>query len=134
MASTIIVRTSSTSPDTRKTESSLTPPTRSSLETGWSVAPTLVVLNACHTAEGLERIQEVAAVVIATTDSVGDASSAIFSTHFYGAIAAAQTIGDAVRQARAIISLALPDEGDLLVVSAAEGINPDMLQLVRPIV
>jgi hypothetical protein len=89
--------------------------------------PTLVVLNACRTAEGLERIQEVAAVVIATTDTVGDASSAIFSTHFYGAI------GDAVRQARAIISLALPDEGDLLVVSAAEGINPDMLQLVKPI-
>jgi hypothetical protein len=95
--------------------------------------PTLVVLNACRTADGVERIQEVAAVVIATTDTVGDASSAIFATHFYGAIAAAQTIGDAVEQARAIISLALPDEGDLLVVSAAEGVDPATLRLVEPV-
>ena len=95
--------------------------------------PTLVVLNACRTAEGVERIQTAAAVVIATTDTVGDASSAIFATHFYGAIAAAQTIGHAVEQAREIISIALPDEGNMLVVSAAEGVDPDTLQLVKPV-
>jgi CHAT domain len=94
--------------------------------------PTLVVLNACHTADGVDRILEVAPVVIATNDSVGDASSHIFAVHFYAAVAAAQTIGDAVRQARAMIALALPDELDALVVSAAEGVDPDEVQLVRP--
>lgn len=96
--------------------------------------PTLVVLNACNTAEGIDRILEVAAVVIATDDSVGDASSAIFATHFYGAIAAAQSIGAAVGQARTMISLALPDEPDVLVVRAAEGVDPATIQLVKPTV
>ena len=95
--------------------------------------PTLVVLNACRTVEGVEQIQAAAAVVIATTETVGDASSAIFATHFYGAIAAAQTIGHAVEQARTIIAIALPDEGDLLVISAAEGVDPNTLQLVKPV-
>ncbi len=94
--------------------------------------PTLVVLNACHTADGIEHILRVAPVVIATNDNIGDASAHIFAVQFYGAIAAAQTIGDAVRQARTMIALALPDEEDAFVVSAAEGVNPDEVRLVRP--
>jgi hypothetical protein len=95
--------------------------------------PTLVVLNACRTIEGVERLNEVAAVVVATNDTVTDASSAIFATHFYGAIAAGQSIGHAVEQARAMIALALPDEPDVLTVNAADGVDPDRLTLVTPV-
>lgn len=94
--------------------------------------PTLVVLNACRTIEGAERILDAAAVVIATGDAVGDASSAIFATHLYGAIAAAQTIGAAVEQARAMVALALPGEADVLTIRAAEGVDPGVLRLVKP--
>jgi hypothetical protein len=94
--------------------------------------PTLVVLNACHTANGVEDMLQVAPVVIATNDRIGDSSAHIFAVQFYGAIAAAQTIGDAVRQARAVMEMALPDEKDALVVSAAEGVDPDEVKLVRP--
>lgn len=94
--------------------------------------PTLVVLNACKTTEAVTEILSAAAVVIAMTDTVGDASAAVFATHFYGAIAAAQTIGDAVSQARAMISIALPDEPDLVTVCAAECVDPEMVRLVQP--
>ncbi len=94
--------------------------------------PILVVLNACHTANGVEDMLQVAPVVIAANDRIGDSSAHIFAVQFYGAIAAAQTIGDAVRQARAVMEMALPDEKDAIVVSAADGVDPDEVRLVRP--
>lgn len=95
--------------------------------------PTLVVLNACNTAQAVERLLEVAPVVIATNDTIGDASSAIFAVHFYAAIAAAKSIGHAVDQAREMIALALQLDLDLLTVSSAEGVDPDEVKLVKPI-
>lgn len=94
--------------------------------------PTLVVLNACKTLEGAEAILEVAPMVIAMSDTVGDASAAVFATQFYGAIAAAQTIGAAVDQARAMIAIALPEEPDLVTVCSADDIDPDEVRLVKP--
>lgn len=96
--------------------------------------PTLVVLNACSTAEGIEKILEVSAVIIATRDSVSDASSAIFAVHFYAAIAAAQSVGDALNQARNMIELALPDEPVAIMIRANDGIDLDKMCLVKPII
>ena len=95
--------------------------------------PTLVVLNACNTVPGVEQLLEVAPVVIATNDTIGDASSAVFAVTFYAAIAAAQSIGHAVDQAREMIALALQLDRDVLTVSAAEGVDPADVKLVRPI-
>lgn len=94
--------------------------------------PTVVVLNACETIEAAIEILEAAAIVIATTDTVGDASAGIFATHFYAAIAAAQTVEAAVDQARAMISVALPDEPDVIAICAADGIEPHEVRLVKP--
>ena len=94
--------------------------------------PDLVVLNACSTMDGATAMLEAANVVIATTESVGDASAAIFATHFYAGIAAAQTVGHSVDQARAMIAVALPDEPDLIRVVAVDEVNPHGLRLVRP--
>lgn len=95
--------------------------------------PSLVVLNACRTEAAVERMLEAAPIVIATNADVGDASAAIFATHFYGAIAAAQPIGHAIDQARAMISLALPDEPDVVVVRSVGGVEPNAVRLVQPV-
>lgn len=94
--------------------------------------PTLVVLNACETLEGAEEILEAAPTVIAMSDTVGDASAAVFATQFYGAIAAAQSIGAAVDQARAMIAIALPGEPDLITVCTVKDVDPDEVRLVKP--
>lgn len=94
--------------------------------------PTLIVLNACETLEGADEMLEAAPVVIAMSDTVGDASAAIFAAQFYGGIGAAQTIGSAVDQARAMIAIALPDEPDLVTIRAADGVEPYDVRLVRP--
>ena len=44
--------------------------------------PDLVVLNACSTFDGASAMLQASNVVIATTESVSDASAAIFATHF----------------------------------------------------
>mgnify|MGYP001603444004 CR=1 FL=1 len=94
--------------------------------------PTLVVLNACRTMEGAEHMLRAAPVVIATDDTVSDASAQIFSLHFYGAIGAAQSIGHAFAQAREMVAIALLDEPDVMRITAAEGVDPDVVKLVRP--
>ena len=92
--------------------------------------PTLIVLNACETIEGADYMLAAAPVVIAMTDTVGDASAAIFAAQFYGGIGAAQTIGSAMDQARAMIAVALPGEPDLAVVRAREGVDPYEVSLI----
>lgn len=93
--------------------------------------PSLVVLNACETLEGAEEMLEAAPTVIAMSDTVGDASAAVFATQFYAAIAAAQPIGAAVDQARAMIAIALPDEPDLITVCAAKDVDPQEIRLIK---
>lgn len=92
--------------------------------------PTLIVLNACETLEGADEMLAAAPVAIAMSDTVGDASAAIFAAHFYGGIGAAQTIGSAMDQARAMIAIALPGEPDLAVVRAAEDVDPYDVRLI----
>jgi hypothetical protein len=86
--------------------------------------PTLVVLNACETLEGADELLVAAPVVIAMSDSVGDASATIFAAHFYGGIGAAQTIGSAMDQVRAMIAIALPGEPDIVVVRSVQAVDP----------
>lgn len=94
--------------------------------------PTLVVLNACETAAGAAPLLQAVPVVIAMAAPVGDMSAGLFATHFYAAIAGAQSVGHAVDQARAMVSIALPHEPDLVEVSATEDVDVYCLQLVRP--
>ena len=96
--------------------------------------PTLVVLNACKTLEGVDELLKATSIVIAMSDTVGDASAAIFATHFYGGIAAAQSIGHALEQASAMVAIALPDEPELAVLRAIEGVDAYAVELVaRPV-
>jgi hypothetical protein len=97
-----------------------------------SSPPTLAVLNACKTIDGADPLLEAVPVVIAMADTVGDMSAGLFATHFYAAIAAAQSIGHAVDQARAMVSIALPHEPDLVTVCVAPEVEVHQIQLVKP--
>ncbi len=94
--------------------------------------PVLAVLNACETIAGASPLLEAVPVVIAMSESVGDMSAGLFATHFYAAIAGAQSIGHAVQQARTMVSLALPDEPDIVELCSAPDVDVDSLVLVRP--
>ena len=94
--------------------------------------PTLIVLNACDTLDGSELLLEVAPVVIAMADSVGDMAAGVFATQFYAGIASAQSIGAALRQAKAIMEAALLDDADLPQHVAREDTDVDGVVLVRP--
>ena len=70
-------------------------------------------------------------VVIAMSSSVGDASAAIFASHFYGGIGAGQSIGAAMDQASAMVAIALPDEPELAVVRSVEAVDPYDVRLIE---
>ena len=93
--------------------------------------PTLVVLNACDTLDGSDLLLEVAPVVIAMADSVGDMAAGVFATQFYAAIASAQSIGASLRQSKAIMAAALLEDADLPQHVARQDVNIDQLVLVR---
>jgi CHAT domain-containing protein len=94
--------------------------------------PTLVVLNSCQSLEGAERLIEAAPVIIAMADTVGDAAAGVFATQFYSAIASAQSIGAALRQAKAMMKAALMDDADIVEHVARADVNIDDLKLVTP--
>ena len=94
--------------------------------------PVLAVLNACETIAGVSPLLEAVPVVIAMSDTVGDMSAGLFATHFYTAIASAQSIGHAVEQARTMLSIALPGEPDLVELRSAPDVDVNSLFLVRP--
>jgi hypothetical protein len=93
--------------------------------------PSLLVLNACDTLDGSDLLLEVAPIVIAMADSVGDMAAGVFATQFYAGIASAQSVGAALRQAKAIMESALLDHADLPQHVARADVDIDKLVLVR---
>ncbi len=94
--------------------------------------PTLVVLNACDTLDGAELLLEVAPVVIAMADEVGDITAGLFASQFYAAIASAQSVGSALRQAKAMMAANFLEHADLPQHLSRAGVDIDTLILVRP--
>ncbi|CUX71678.1 MULTISPECIES: CHAT domain-containing protein [Agrobacterium] len=92
--------------------------------------PTLVIINACQSAVGAHALLETVPIVIGTADGVLDITAGLFASTFYGAIGAGQSVGSAVDQARAVISSALPDEPDSVVVMTAGAVNIAEIVLV----
>jgi len=93
--------------------------------------PKLIVLNACETLDGADLLLEVAPVVVAMLDSVGDMAAGVFATQFYAAIASAQSVGAALRQAKAMMAAALLDDANLPQHVARADVDVDKLVMVR---
>jgi CHAT domain-containing protein len=92
--------------------------------------PMLVVLKACDTASGASELLEAVPLVVAMKAPVGDASAAVFATHFYAAIGGAQTVAAAVDQATVMTEIALQIDMDLVTLCAREGVDPGATKLV----
>lgn len=95
--------------------------------------PRLLVMNACNTLAGSDILLEAVPVLIGMSDSVGDAGAGVFSSQFYAAIASAQSVGAALRQAKAVMKLALlRDDAELPEIRSRSDIDPDQLVLIKP--
>ncbi len=95
-------------------------------------SPTLLVLNACDTADGAIELLEAVPVVIAMNAPVGDASAAVFATQLYGAIGGAQSVAAAVEQATAMTELALALDMELVTLCVRQDVDAACLKLVSP--
>ncbi len=93
--------------------------------------PTLLVLNACDTLDGAERLLDVIPVVVAMSSSISDLAAAVFAARFYSAIANSQSVGAALKQATVGVDLAGLDEGWKPEALVRDAVNLDSLVLVR---
>jgi CHAT domain-containing protein len=92
--------------------------------------PTLLVLNACDTLYGAEVILPAVPVVVAMREPIGDLAATVFATQFYAAIASAQSVGSALRQAKVRMRGASLDDADLPQYLARDDQDVDSLVLV----
>ena len=91
----------------------------------------LVVLNACDTAEGADRILASVPVVVAMNAPVNDIAAAIFATQFYAAIGGGQSVGHAVEQGIVQASLMNDEIEDAVQVFKREEVDIDGLVMIR---
>ncbi|MGE4527244.1 MAG: CHAT domain-containing protein [Rhodospirillaceae bacterium] len=68
-----------------------------------SIAPKLLVLAACDTADGADRFLDTVPVVIAMADTIDDEAACEFSGRFYRSLSAGATIAHSLDQAKLIL-------------------------------
>jgi hypothetical protein len=93
--------------------------------------PVLLVLNGCNTLDEAEVLLESTPVVIAMDTNVTDLAATVFASRFYSAVASAQPIGAAVKQAAVAVDLAGLEEGWKPNLLVREGVDVDGLVLVQ---
>ena len=94
--------------------------------------PKLLVMNACKTLENSDILLEAVPVLIAMSDSVGDAGAGVFASQFYAAVASAQSVSAALRQAKAMMKQALlRGDAELPHISHRVDVDPDELVLIK---
>jgi len=95
--------------------------------------PRLLVLNACDTLNGAEILLDSVPIVVAMSDSITDIAAATFATKFYSAIASAQSVGSALNQGKAILSMLASAEDHLPQSVSRDDVDIDSLILVTPV-
>ncbi|MEM5584665.1 CHAT domain-containing protein [Roseibium sp. AS2] len=95
--------------------------------------PKLLVMNACNTLDGSDILLEAVPVLIAMSDTVGDAGAGVFASQFYAAIASAQSVGSALRQAKAMMKQALlREDAELPQILSRPDTDPNEVVLIKP--
>jgi len=95
--------------------------------------PVVLVLNSCDSLDGADVILDVVPVVVGMASTVSDLGAATFAARFYAAIASAQSVEAAVKQAAVGVDLAVldDDEGWMPDVLVRDDIDLSELVLVR---
>ncbi|MEY9768570.1 CHAT domain-containing protein [Sinorhizobium fredii] len=91
----------------------------------------MLVMNACDTLDGAETILPAVPIVIAMAEPIGDVAATVFATQFYAAIASAQSVGSALRQAKVRMRSASLEDAKLPEHLARDGQDIDKLVLVN---
>ncbi|PRA82075.1 CHAT domain-containing protein [Microbacterium sp. MYb66] len=94
--------------------------------------PELVVLNACESLGGAAELLTVAPVIIGMSDTIGDDAAIVFASAFYAAIASAQSVGTALRQAKVKMEAEGVGDHHLPKLGSRDDVDPDALVLVEP--
>lgn len=92
--------------------------------------PRVLVLNACDTLDGADRLLDAVEVVVAMSDSITDIGATTFSARFYAAIGGGQSIASAVGQAKSAMKAAMLHEEDLPTVIHRASVDPKKMVLV----
>ena len=95
--------------------------------------PQLVVLNACESLAGADDLLKTVPTVIAMSDSISDASAVVFAARFYSAVASAQSVASALKQAKVAMEVAALEDANLPECRAREDVNLASLVLVKPV-
>ena len=66
------------------------------------------------------------------SDTFDDVAAVVFARQFYAAIASAQSVGAALRQAKAAMRMAQLDDADLPEAVNRDGLDIETLVLVQP--
>lgn len=97
-----------------------------------STPPRLIVSNACETLDGAEELLNAAPVVIAMSESILDDAASVFARQFYAAVASAQSVGAAIKQARVAMGMASLGQQDVPEHICRDNVDIDALVLVVP--
>lgn len=92
--------------------------------------PNLIVLAACETTDGAEKLLNVVPFVIAMSDTISDWAGAFFSRRLYAALVSGASIDTAVRQARSFLAAEQLPEADLPALLSAPGVDASMVRFV----
>lgn len=93
--------------------------------------PKLLVLNGCDTLEGGDVLLHAVPVVIAMSDTISDLAASVFAAKFYGAIASAQSVGTALKQGKAALSILPSAAGHLPAHLTRDEIEIESLFLIK---
>ncbi|MEU8357357.1 CHAT domain-containing protein [Nonomuraea sp. NPDC048882] len=83
--------------------------------------PQVVVLNACHSFAGVEKLLTSVPVVIAMLDAVSDIAAKAFAAKFYTAIASGQSLASALKQGQVMMEYLAGEGATVEVIARDEG-------------
>jgi CHAT domain-containing protein len=86
--------------------------------------PSIIVLNACQSAGARQALIPPAQAIVVMQDSISDLAAAAFSTKFYAAIAAGQSLKSAFEQGRVAVANVSLNEAATPALITANGVNP----------
>jgi hypothetical protein len=92
--------------------------------------PKLLILSACQTLDGADKLLDVVPLVIAMSDKISDWAGAFFSRRFFAAIASGASVDIAFRQAKSYLAAENLPEAHLPVLLNRQGIDPKSVGFV----
>lgn len=92
----------------------------------------LIFFNTCYSRRQAEQVVQHVEAAIGMGDSISDEAARVFSSQFYSAVGFGLSVAKAFEQAKAALMLEGISEEETPELFVQEGIDPDVLIIVRP--